>query len=314
MRISAASVTKPIAPLALFVAFHVLPVDPARAQDQARKRHSAQAQPHHVRPARLQEPVPRRASPRVRKTWRTRSAREPLCSIFKKEGPELILRRQLPCPPAATRPRLRRELQNANAPNTGGSACSTCSSRNSPTVRHQPRREPLHKLPPRYGNLLRASPKHGHAPAGPLDPAIKLPDVLGIHLGAPRARTLRRCSWKLYPGNPVLPREGPDTVAGMGIININLPGGSGSDNVHLEFTLPPAKQKVYFIERSVLYKQQMSRDNVMASLHQKYMPADLRRYERGRAGEMIWLFDEQGHAIPPGPKLPWSPIRLRYRR
>lgn len=102
---------------------------------------------------------------------------------------------------------------------------------------------------------------------------------------------------KLYPGNPVRP-EGPDTVAGMGIININLPGGSGSDNVHLEFTLPPAKQKVYFIERSVLYKQQMSRDNVMASLHQKY-GQQIYEDTNGRAGEMIWLFDEQGHAIPP---------------
>ena len=109
---------------------------------------------------------------------------------------------------------------------------------------------------------------------------------------------------KMYPGNPVRP-EGPDTVQGMGIINIDLPGKSGSDNVHLEFTLPPGKQQVYFIERMVSYKQQMSRDNVMASLHQKY-GQQIYEDTNGRSGGMFWLFDEQGHAIPPDKNSPHS--------
>jgi hypothetical protein len=130
------------------------------------------------------------------------------------------------------------------------------------------------------------------APTGPLDPA-KLPDVLGIHLGTPRADA-SAAFLKLYPGNPVRP-EGPDTVAGMSMINIDLPGKSGSDNVHLEFTLTPGKQQVYYIERSVFYKQQMSRANVMASLHQKY---GQQIYEDANGGVMFWFFDEQGHQIP----------------
>jgi hypothetical protein len=130
------------------------------------------------------------------------------------------------------------------------------------------------------------------APSGPLD-ASKLPDVLGIHLGAPRADDSAALQ-KLYPGNTVRP-EGPDTVAGMSMLNIDLPGKSGSDNVHLEFTLTPGKQQVYYIERSVFYKQQMSRDNVMASLRQKYAH-EISEDKNG--GVMYWLFDEQGRQIP----------------
>ena len=139
------------------------------------------------------------------------------------------------------------------------------------------------------------APSAAVAPAGPLDPA-KLPDVLGIHLGVPR-EDASAMLLKMYPGNPVRP-EGPDTVAGMGMININLPGGAGSDNVHLEFTLTPGKQKVYYIERAVFYKQQMSRDNVIAALHQKYGQQIYEEKNSG-LGAMYWLFDEQGHAVPP---------------
>lgn len=132
------------------------------------------------------------------------------------------------------------------------------------------------------------------ATAGPLDPA-KLPDVLGIHLGAPRADA-SAALLKLYPGNPVNP-EGPDTVAGMSLGNVDLPGKSGSDNIHLEFTLPPGKQQVYYIERSVFYRQQMARANVITSLHQKYGQEIFEDKNSGR-GAMYWLFDEQGHPIP----------------
>lgn len=129
--------------------------------------------------------------------------------------------------------------------------------------------------------------------ATPLDPA-KLPDVLGIHMGEPREMA-SSALLKLYPGNSVRP-EGPDTVAGMSMINIDLPGKSGADNVHLEFTLPPGKQRVYYIERGVFYKQPMSYDNVVAALRQKY---GHELFVDHGSGETFWLFDEQGHLTPP---------------
>ena len=74
----------------------------------------------------------------------------------------------------------------------------------------------------------------------------------------------------------------------MSMINSELAGKSGSDNVHLEFTLPPGKQQVYYIERSAFYKQQMARANVMTSLHQKY---GQEIYEEKNGGVLYWLFD-----------------------
>jgi hypothetical protein len=139
------------------------------------------------------------------------------------------------------------------------------------------------------------------ASAGPLDPA-KLPDVLGIHLGAPREE-VQGILLKLYPGNSIRP-EGPDTVAGLSMTNIDLPGKSGSDNIHVEYTLTPGKQRVYYIERGVFYKQHMSRDNVVAALRQKY---GQEIYVHPNGGETYWLFDEQGHPIPPDKKANGSP-------
>jgi hypothetical protein len=130
------------------------------------------------------------------------------------------------------------------------------------------------------------------APAGPLDPA-KLPDVVGIHLGMPR-EDVAGILLKLHPGNPIQP-EGPNTVAGL-FFSSDLPGKSGGDNIHVEFTLPPGKQRVYYIERGLQYKLPLSRDNVLASLRQKYGHEIF--YDPNGA-HMFWLFDEQGHPIPP---------------
>jgi hypothetical protein len=90
----------------------------------------------------------------------------------------------------------------------------------------------------------------------------------------------------------------------MGMINIDLPGKSGADNVHLEFTLPPGKQRVYYIERFVQYKQLMARSNVLDSLHQKY---GQELWVDPNLGDMFWLFDEQGHLIAPDKNTTRSP-------
>ena len=45
----------------------------------------------------------------------------------------------------------------------------------------------------------------------------------------------------------------------------------------------------------MLYKQQMSRDNVLASLRQKY---GHETYEDKYYGQLFWFFDEQGHQVP----------------
>ena len=137
------------------------------------------------------------------------------------------------------------------------------------------------------------TPAAAAAPAGPLDPA-KLPDVVGIHMGMPREE-VPGILLKLHPGNPLQP-EGPDTAAGLSF-SADLPGKSGGDNIHVEYTLPPDRQRVYYIYRYVNYKELMPNENIIASLRQKYGKETLDTVNGGRI--FMWLFDEQGHAIPP---------------
>jgi hypothetical protein len=220
------------------------------------------------------------------------NAAKSLGSLFKKKPADAAA--TAPCP--STAPAAAPGTPNPGQPNTAAAPAQPDSGQPAPAAAAAPAQGGTAPWQPPSGSPSPA------APAGPLDPS-KLPDVLGIHLGAPR-EDASAMLLKLYPGNPVRP-EGPDTVAGMGMINIDLPGKSGSDNVHLEFTLTPGKQKVYYIERAVFYKQHMSRDNVMASLHQKYGQQIYEDTNSG-VGAMFWLFDEQGHAIPPDKNSPHS--------
>jgi len=137
------------------------------------------------------------------------------------------------------------------------------------------------------------TPAAAAAPAGPLDPA-KLQDVVGIHLGMAREDVPRILS-KLHPDGSTTP-EGPDTVAGL-FFRVDGKGVPASgDYIHVEFTLPPGKQRVYFIERYIQYQQAMTYDNFLTAVRQKY---GKEIFVDTNGGNMYWLFDEQGRPIPP---------------
>ncbi|HXX24968.1 MAG TPA: hypothetical protein VEO19_17650 [Terriglobia bacterium] len=291
MRISSARSTKPIAALALFVALTFCPL--IHAQNQA------QTPPCTNTTASSGTTQNSSSSSISQGAQNVENAAKNLGSIFKKKKTTANSAATTPC----TSPSLTPATPNTNAPNTAGAPAQPAPDATpaSPAASSTPG----DAAAPSQGGSAPWQPPSGSpssaAPAGLLDPA-KLPDVLGIHLGAPR-EGVSGLLLKLYPGNSIRP-EGPDTVAGLSMINIDLPGKSGSDNVHVEYTLTPGKQRVYYIERGVFYKQHMSRDNVVAALRQKY---GQEIYVHPNGGETYWLFDEQGHPIPPDKKANGSP-------
>jgi hypothetical protein len=130
------------------------------------------------------------------------------------------------------------------------------------------------------------------APAGPIDPA-KLPDVLGIHVGASRD-VVPSILQKIHPKNQLRPEGSREPIFGM-MFGGDLPEGGG-ENITVEYTMPPNKQLVYFITRSVTYKQPVSQENFIAALRQKYGREILA--SSLPPPTLYWAFDEQGNPMP----------------
>jgi hypothetical protein len=146
------------------------------------------------------------------------------------------------------------------------------------------------------------------APAGPLDPA-KLPDVGGIHIGAPSTEVPAILK-TLHPGVPVQTLAGAPAPLLFGVSqSYGTVQPNSADIFNVYYTYEPGKpQVVHYLSRRVQYLQPIARANLIAGLRQKYGPETLAdkpvagspTTNDADIGEMYWLFDEQGHVVHPG--------------
>lgn len=271
--------TKPFSLLAAFVALTFCPL--LHAQNQA-PQNQAQTPPCANTTASSGTTQSSSSSSISQNAQNVANAAKSLGSIFKKKAPPANSAAAAPCPPAPSTA----AVPNANGSSTAATPAQPNSAQPAQVAGAPSQGASAPWTPPSD------SPASVAVPAGPLDPA-KLPDVVGIHMGMLRPE-VPGILLKLHPGNPIYP-EGPDTVAGLSFSAI-LPGKSAGDNIHVEFTLPPDKQRVYFIERYIHYAQPMTYDNFLAAERQKY---GQEIFTDISGDTKYWLFDEQGRPIPP---------------
>ena len=149
------------------------------------------------------------------------------------------------------------------------------------------------------------------APAGGLDP-LKLPDVQGIHLGMSPQDAMAKLK-VLFPGNPA---TGYGTHPSYSRYQ-QVPGSSWmsfveakndpcepkarcEEEMNVIFSLPPEKQGVVYIQRSVLFQQgkEPTPDTIKSALLRKYgaNPVVI------NPGIIGWAFDETGAPVTPKTK------------
>ena len=146
------------------------------------------------------------------------------------------------------------------------------------------------------------------APAGGIDPS-RLPDIQGIHLGMSPQDTFNRMK-PLYPQNgtasgvtPSYERfnqaPGSSFVSSMiGIVNPCLrTNESCSDDTTIVFNMPPNKQGVVSIQRSLQFQmgKEPTPETIKAALIQKYGPNPIVI----NANLLGWSYDEQGRPTAP---------------
>jgi hypothetical protein len=147
---------------------------------------------------------------------------------------------------------------------------------------------------------------------GTLDPS-KLPDIVGIHLGMTIDEAMAILK-KMHGGNINLTSAGnPTNYTRAGYqLNVNPPAG---DSFQVDYTFPPGAQRVVAISHQSQYYPQVSHANMVEGLRGKYGketlaiagPAPAKAGEDARITQMIWLFDENGKVLPPGPVTNLSP-------
>jgi hypothetical protein len=147
------------------------------------------------------------------------------------------------------------------------------------------------------------------SPAGPLDPA-KLPDVGGIHIGAPSTEVPDILK-KLHPGAAVQTLAGGPAPLLYGVSqnyqqSVNPFAG---DSFTVNYTYEAGKpQAVYYLFRTVRYLEPVAKANLIDGLRKKYGNETLADMSGNRGpttndadiAEMYWLYDEQGHIVHPG--------------
>jgi len=149
------------------------------------------------------------------------------------------------------------------------------------------------------------------APAAGLDPS-KLPDVQGIHLGMSPQDAMARLK-VLFPGKP---ETGYGThpsyaryqqVPGSSWVSFAeakndpcQPKARCEEEMYLIFNLPPEKQGVISIQRSVLFEQgkQPTPETIKAALLKKYGPNPI----MVNPNILGWAFDETGAPVVPKTK------------
>ncbi len=139
-------------------------------------------------------------------------------------------------------------------------------------------------------------PANDQAPAfaGPVDPS-KLPDIAGVHIGIPKEE-VAAVVHKAFPDAPVQPIGRIEQGYGVWIALSNkMPA---SEKIYFENVLPPAKGRLYYINRYSTFAEPMSQKNYLDAARKKYGPETAVRVGNGFRS-LWWLSDEQGHPVKP---------------
>ena len=126
-----------------------------------------------------------------------------------------------------------------------------------------------------------------------IDP-IKLPDVVGIHLGT-TADDAKAILEQHYPNLP---------IGASGTTGITVKGGATGDNVAVDLTETPDTPVVWHVGR-VAGHQHVNRDTLLAALREKYgketfnghLALSAQPVSDSQIQMMEWVFDEQGNAV-----------------
>jgi hypothetical protein len=151
-----------------------------------------------------------------------------------------------------------------------------------------------------------------------LDP-LKLPDIVGVHLGMPVAQGLAALH-KQYPSDiyEKFPVDWwPDTTkpeTGQTLVS-SVPGNA--IDVHLSYTAPPGPQLVWRMTRFT-YNVNINHGTLIAALRAKYGKETLGLTENmgetvtvdSQMANLIWLYNEKGERIPLPPASTFPNRRL----
>jgi hypothetical protein len=141
---------------------------------------------------------------------------------------------------------------------------------------------------------------------GPLDPA-KLPDIGGVHIGDNPEHAVTALK-KIHTGAQITPIPQSPNMPSAGV---TLSFGSYQpppswDNTSVTFTFDSGQQSVYSVYRDVRYEPNISKQNLVDALRQKYgketaaaAESSLEAGNDTSIAKMWWLIDEQGHVQHP---------------
>jgi len=145
-----------------------------------------------------------------------------------------------------------------------------------------------------------------NAPAIVLDP-LKLPDVIGVHLGMTPAQAVAALR-KQYPKDiyeDFVVDWWPNTVKpNTGYTVLSSQPGNEAD-AHLSLTAPPGPQVVWKVVR-FSYRMHINHATLLMALRQKYGKEAVAYQESDqhpvtddrRMSDLYWLFDERGARVP----------------
>jgi hypothetical protein len=141
---------------------------------------------------------------------------------------------------------------------------------------------------------------------GPLD-AAKLPDIGGVHIGEGSEQAVAALK-KIHPGTQLtaIPQSPNLPPAGATLNFGSYQPPPSWDNTSVNFTFDSNQQTVYSVYRDVRYEPNISKQNLIDALRQKYgkeTAAANESYQEAKDDatimKMWWLMDEQGHVQHP---------------
>jgi hypothetical protein len=253
-----------------------------------------------------------------------KAALQNLGSLFGKKKAQTAASAPPPCPPATA----------TAAPGSPGSAAPSAGAAAQPSDSSAQPSAPNSAAPSTAtgGNAAPWSPDSGattgvNATAGSAAPFAssgppdfsKLPDIGGTLRVGLSPDEAQAAMLKMHPGFKVVPgtltplsRDGKPPLPGLRgrfeqTANAN---GPHVEDVDAYYTMPPTKQQAYAVSRQYYYPDPgIERLKLIAALRQKYGPETKAGHEwdktkegtgDGRITSMYWVYDEQGHVIPPG--------------
>ena len=141
---------------------------------------------------------------------------------------------------------------------------------------------------------------------GSLD-AAKLPDIGGVHIGEGSEQAVAALK-KIHPGTQLtpIPQSANLPPAGVTLNFGSYQPPPSWDNTSVNFTFDSNQQTVYSVYRDVRYEPNISKQNLIDALRQKYgkeTAAATESYQEAKDDATVmklwWLMDEQGHVQHP---------------